>query len=148
MEFPDDVLALIREYSRPLPRREVSKYWRDKNKEMYKSAIINNTKKINYDLDMMAQIVFEQYKKDESEYAVLRTYDWGWKIFQDYNDDDEYDADFIELKVVFNKTKLLKWDGEFEYKNGYCDGMRPLGKDTILYKQLLNGTQVIKEKLI
>ena len=36
MELPDDVLALIREYARPLPRREVSKYWRDKTKVSYK----------------------------------------------------------------------------------------------------------------
>ena len=148
MEFPDDVLALIREFAKPLQRRIISKYWVDKRKYLYTLAIINNTPKFNYEFDLMADMVFKQFKKDESEYAVLRPYDYGWKIFHDYNDDDDYDADFIELKVVFNKTKLLKWNGEFEGKNGYCDGMRVLGKDDIMYKQLLQDGRIIKEKLI
>ena len=148
MYFPDDVLALIREFASPLKRRIISKYWVDKKRELYIRAIYNNTRKFNYEFDYMADIVFKQFKNEESEYAVLHTYDYGWKIIDDYNDDDEYDADFIELKVVFNKNKLLKWNGLFEEKNKYDeDGKRVLGKDTIMYKQLLQNGLVVKEKI-
>lgn len=132
MELPDDVLALIREYSRPLKSRIISNFWINQGSTTAEMSI--NEK---------AEWVFEEFKKQFWDYAVMRTYDWGWEIYDD--EDDEDDEYFADLKVVFDKTKLLEWDGNFELENGYCDGMKLLGKDTIMYKQLLNDTRVVKE---
>jgi len=135
MEFPEDVLALIREYSRPLKRRIISNYW-----------ITQGSTDAEMSINEKAEWVFEEFKQYWSPSAVMRTYDWGWEIYDD--EDDEEDDYFADLKVVFDKTKLLEWDGNFELENGYCDGMKLLGKDTIMYKQLLNDTRVVKEKNI
>ena len=134
MEFPDDVLALIREYSRPLKRRIISNYW-------VKQGSTDSEMSINE----KAEWVFDDLKKNWLPYAVMYTYDWGWEIYDDENDEDD---NFAELKLVFDKTQLLEWNGEIELENGYCDGMKLLGKDTIMYKQLLQDWRVVKEKLI
>jgi hypothetical protein len=96
MELPDDVLALIREYSRPLKRRIISDYWVGQGLDC---------------IDEMANQVFEVFKKEFWDYAVMRNYHWEdyseWYIYGD----DELD----EIKVAFNKTRLLEWNGEFKY---------------------------------
>ena len=132
MKFPDDVLSLILEYSRPLERRIISKYW-----------IEQGSTDAEMSINEKVEILLDYVKRYEYPYAVLRTYDWGWEIY-DYEDDDY----FGDLKIVFDKTQLLEWNGETELKTKYCDGMRILGKDTIMYKQLLNDTRVVKQKLI
>lgn len=128
MEFPDDVLALIREYSRPLKRRIISDYWVGQGLD---------------GIDEMAEQVFEVFKKQFWDYAVMRTYNWGWEIY-DAEDEDDYVA---EIKVAFNETQLLEWNGEFKY-GFYEEDIKSLGKDTIMYKQLLQDWRVVKEKLI
>ena len=141
MEFPDDVLALIREYSRPLSRREVSKFWRDKNKELNKWAIINNTKKFNFDLDLMAVSVLNRFIEWGLPNAVLHRDGNIWKI----------SGDTFPNITTFTDTDLLKWNGLIcgEYDAlGYCWNHEYLCEDPIIFKQLLIGTQVVKEKLI
>jgi hypothetical protein len=124
MEFPDDVLALIREYSRPLKRREVSKYWRDKKM---------------FDLDVMAVSVLNKFIGLGCDYVILKRDGNTWEISN---------------ITTFTDTDLLKWNGEInEGQNGYDPiGYRGnheyLWEDPIRFKQLLNGTQIIKEKLI
>jgi hypothetical protein len=137
MELPDDVLALIREYSRPLSRREVSNFW--KNKKVF-------------DLDLMAESVLNVLMADnmieyiiglEIHNAVLQRDGNIWKI----------DGDNCRKIITFTDTDLLKWNGKINYDShnydpiGHRGNHEYLWEDTILFKQLLNGTQVIKEKL-
>ena len=65
MELPDDVLALICEYSRPLKRREISKFWKNKV----------------FDLDLMAVSVLNDFIGWGVPYAVLHRDGNIWKIY-------------------------------------------------------------------
>jgi hypothetical protein len=138
MEFPDDVLSLIREFARPLKRRIISNYW-------VQQKIIN--------IDEMAeQVRFtfnESFKHEHIPSPILTTpinclekIDGTWIICSNcHPHGNEH--------LSFNEKELLKWNGELEYVDGsyYFDFYR-LEKDDIMYKQLLQNGRVIKEKMV
>jgi predicted nucleic-acid-binding Zn-ribbon protein len=127
MEFPDDVLALIREFSRPLKRRIISNYWVGQGLD---------------GIDEMVDQVFEVFKKEFWDYAVMCNHHCEYSEWYIYRDDD-----LDEIKVYFTETQLLEWNGEF--KVGFFEeDIMSLERDTIMYKQLLQDWQVVKEKII
>ena len=83
MELPDDVLSLIREYSRPLKQRTISNYWVGQGLEF---------------IDEMANIVFEEFISWGLPNAIMCRYGNTWTIFGN-----------IDLHVTtFNEKELLK----------------------------------------
>jgi len=121
MELPDDIISIIREYSKPLNRRIISNYWQNQGVEY---------------VDEMASIVLREFKEGHDDEALLRKCSDGWVIY------DECDN-----ILRFNETQLLEWSGEFNYEDDVCDSYI-LCKDDIMYKQLLNNTHVVKEQMI
>jgi len=123
MEFPSDVLTLIREYAKPLPRRTISEYWVNEEPE---GEI--------FTLEDMKNIV-----KGEFEMWLLG--------FDDYDEDHNYDEDHIdetfvngiytlscnEMQVYFTIENLMKWNGKFEYDD---DFKMMLEEDEKMYYQI------------
>jgi hypothetical protein len=118
MEFPDEIVALIREYSRPLTRRIVRDFWLWEN-------ILTLDARLSYVYENVNQHFYESYGPFE--------------LIQG-------DCYFIKstirnMHVSFNEKELTCWSGQYEY-----NGQWLLEQEDIYHKQLLNEKKVVYSK--
>jgi hypothetical protein len=75
MELPDDVLTIIRDYSRPLKRREISEYW-------HNTGI--------FTIDEMILVICKELEEQEIEEHELDAYHiWIWNG-QEFDDETNF----------------------------------------------------------
>jgi len=129
MEFPDDVLSLIREYSRPLKRRTISSFWVEKK--------INN-------IDKMVERVIEEFI-DTFFYDI---YPVPIPYCETFGINTIWIIGLDDYCAIFNEKDLFEWVGDFEFLRCGTYDEYGLEKDDIMYKQLLQDGRIVKEKLI
>ena len=106
MEFPTDVLSLIRDYAKPLPRRTISNYW------VYSCLSLESM--IKFLKQRFEYTIVQAYRDDTDfvsgvrEFGVSKS---GWV-------DGIYTLSFRFAKVHFTMDELLKWNGNLK---GYDD---------------------------
>lgn len=129
MELPDDVVCLIREFSRPLKRRYVG----DAVKTYMKDGVFGI-----YDIDALLRHVIEAFCHhngyDEDTVVIEKKDEWilHFPTFVDeYRMDDAY--------IYFSLEELLVWDcDDFESKMKMSHTQYYLLKDKIIHTELLN----------
>jgi hypothetical protein len=130
MEFPDDVLSLIREYSRPLKRRTISSFWVEQK--------INNIDKM---IERVKEIFIDNFFYDEYPVPIPNCDTFGINTI--------WIIGLGDYCAIFKEKDLFEWVGDFEFlRCGSAYDEYGLEKDDIMYKQFYNDTQVVKEKLI
>ena len=121
MEFPTDILSVIRDYAKPLPRRTISNHW---NYVEYDYPDVTN------DVEYMTYEVINRFRdwiinKSDAEITYftrtwweqnLKIYDWQ---------DNRYTVicptplswGYMTVEVSFTMEELMKWNGELSEKS-------------------------------
>ena len=89
MEFPEDIVALIRAYSRPLHRRTISDFWLWEN-------IVNFDDMLSYVYNHVNEHFSGPFKLQGSTHYVIQS---------------------NHFCISFDKKELMCWSGEYVYKN-------------------------------
>ncbi len=92
MEFPEEIITLIRDYSKPLKRRTISDFWLWEN-------IVN--------FDDMVSYVYNHVIKYFPGPVKLQAFNTHYVIQSNLN----------LFRISFTKKELMCWSGEYEYKN-------------------------------
>ena len=126
MEFPDDILGLIREYSKPLKRRRISDFW------LWEDIL---------DFDDMLSYLYEHvYQQFYASYGPFESVQTGKKYVITSTVNKKF-------SITFNKEDLQCWSGQYSYNGIYYPIKRrwTLEQD-IYHKQLLNEKKVVYSK--
>ena len=106
MEFPTDVLSLIRAYAKPLPRRTISDFWGSKFNGSYSHSVedMNEVLKMQFEGWLLNE--FDEDEDDLSVIVLEELADGKYNLRCSDSHDDL-------ASVSFTMTELMKWNGEF-----------------------------------
>ncbi len=117
MEFPEEIVRLIREYSNPLKRRIIHDFW------LWKDIL---------KFEDMLTYVYENVSENFESYGPF-----------DLIQGDRYfiKSTIRNMHVSFNEKELTCWSGQYEY-----NGQWLLEQECIYHKQLSNEKKVVYSK--
>jgi len=122
MELPDDILFLIREYSKPLKRRIISDYWIESN-------IFEFDNMLNHVFQSVCDCFYDKFPYGTFKPIIMK-------------EGSHYDITYNVFCLSFNEKSLMIWNGEYEYLDG---NNWLLGKDHY-HKQLLKDDKIIQSQ--
>ena len=120
MEFPDEIVRLIRDYSRPLKRRTLSDFW------LWENIVIFDDM-----LSYLCEHVYQQFYESYGPFELIKTENYVIKSIVNK-----------KFNISFHKEDLMCWSGQYNY-NGYVHWVL---EEDIYHKQLLNDKKVVYSK--
>jgi hypothetical protein len=132
MIFPDDVMRIISEFSRPLKRRRVGSYWNKPAIKNYSDMVSDIVTNIS-----LAIKTHEWYIEETLRIDIYENDD-GVQLKVYVGDDD---FNYLEMVITVSTHEILYWTSKDE--NYHIFGLTPW-KMPDLVTQLMTNTEIVK----